>query len=166
VVFEGDSTLHAFTGDITNVPLMVLCETNPSGEALLNTRIEISPRRLTTHHAKRDANMYKMFQSDRFPKLIALVTNAPLAAARLTPSSTSTDPGLLPVQLTICGITKQVQATTTIPESLAEGWEFELETDVSLKDFKLKPPSALLGTISVRDRVRVKAHVKLQKGPP
>jgi polyisoprenoid-binding protein YceI len=166
VVFEGDSTLHGFTGDITNVPLTVVCETNRSGEALLNARIEIGPRRLTTHHAKRDANMYKMFQLDRFPKLIVVVNNAPLAAANLLPSSSPNVPGTLPVQLTFCGITKEVQATTANPQFLADGWEFELETNVSLKDFKLKPPSVLLGAISVRDRVKVNAHVKLQKEPP
>jgi polyisoprenoid-binding protein YceI len=166
VVFEGDSTLHGFTGDITNVPLTVLCETNHSGEALLSTRVEIAPRQLTTHHAKRDANMYKMFQSDRFPKLVALVTNAPLAAARLLPSTASNDPGTLPVQFTFCGISKEVSAATHHTMRVAGGLEFDLETDLSLKDFNLKPPSALLGTISVRDRVKVKAHIKLQKAPP
>ena len=166
VVFEGDSTLHGFTGDITNIPLTVICERNHSGEALLNARVEVGPRQLTTHHAKRDANMYKMFQADRFPNLLAVVTNAPLAAANLSPSHASNSTGTLPVQLTFCGITKEVQATTSNPQLLAEGWEFELETDVSLKDFKLKPPSVLLGAISVRDSVKVKAHVKLQKEPP
>lgn len=166
VIFEGDSTLHAFTGDIPSVPLAVTCVTNDSGEALLNTRIEIGPRQLTTHHAKRDANMYKMFQPDRFPKLVAVITNAPLAVANLSPSITSTNPGILPLKLTFCGITKEVRATTIHPLRVAEGWEFELETEISLKDFKLKPPSALLGTIAVRDRVKVKAHVKLQKEPP
>jgi polyisoprenoid-binding protein YceI len=164
VLFEGDSTLHGFTGDITNVPLTVICETNNSGEALLNTRIEIAPQQLTTHHAKRDANMYKMFQSDRFPKLIAVVTNASLAAASLSPASTNS--GTLPVQLTLCGITREIRAMTMHPLRVAEGWEFEVETDISLKDFKLKPPSALLGAISVRDSVKVKAHVKIQKEPP
>ena len=163
VVFEGDSTLHGFMGDITNVPVTVICDTNGSGEALLNTRFEIGPRQLTTHHAKRDANMYKMFQSDRFPKLLVVVSNAPLAAAILSPTSNSTGPGSLPVQLTFCGITKEVRATTIHPLRVTEGFEFELETDISLKDFKLKPPSVLLGTISVRDTVKVKAHVKLQK---
>lgn len=166
VVFEGDSTLHAFTGDITNMPLTVLCETNDAGDALLSTRLEIGPRQLTTHHAKRDANMYKMFQADRFPKLIAVVTNASLAAAHLSPSSASTNAGTLPVQLTFCGITKEVRALTINPQHLTEGLEFELETEVSLTDFKLKPPSVLLGAISVRDLVKVKAHVKLQKEPP
>ncbi|MBE0545842.1 MAG: YceI family protein [Verrucomicrobia bacterium] len=166
VVFEGDSTLHGFTGNISNVPLTVICETNSAGEAWLNTRIEIGPRQLTTHHAKRDANMHKMFQADLFPRLIAVVTNAPLAAANLSPSSNYTSPGTLPVQLTFCGITKDVQARTVNPLRLVEGWEFQLETDISLKDFKLKPRSALLGAISVRDLVRVKAHVKLQREPP
>ena len=166
VTFVGDSTLHGFTGNITNVPLAVLCETNDSGEVMLNTRIEIGPRQLTTHHEKRDANMYKMFQPDRFPKLIATVSNAPLAAARLAPSGRSTDPGTLAVRFTFCGISNEVQTKTSNPRATVEGWEFDLETNVSLKAFKLKPPSVLLGAISVRDLVKVKAHVELKQESP
>lgn len=164
VVFKGDSTLHSFTGDITNVPLTVFCETNASGEVMLNTRIEIGPRQLTTHHVKRDANMYKMFQSDHFPKLIVVVSNAPLAEANL--SGAATGPGSLPLRMTFCGISKSGRAATSNPQVLAEGWEFDLDTDISLKDFDLKAPAALLGTMVVHDTVKVKAHVKLQKEPP
>jgi hypothetical protein len=166
VVFAGDSTLDAFAGDITNVPLTVLCGTNDEGAWLLNTRIEIGARQLTTHNTRRDANMYKMFHSDSFPKLFVVVSNAPLAAARLDPAGDSSAPGMLPVQVTICGITREVRATTCNPESVEEGWGFELDTDLSLKDFKLKPPTLLFGAIAVRDTVKVKAHVKLQKEPP
>ena len=166
VEFIGDSTLTAFTGHITNVPLTVICRTNNAGEALLNTRIEIGPRQLTTHNTKRDAHMYKMFLEDSFPKLIAAVTNAPLGAAKLSPSIPPADAGKLPVQLTFCGITKEVSAATTSPQHCTNGWEFDLETNVSLKDFKLKPPGMLLGAISVHDLVKVKAHVKVQQAPP
>ncbi|MEK7780792.1 MAG: hypothetical protein AAB370_04755, partial [Verrucomicrobiota bacterium] len=163
VVFEADSTLHAFTGDITNIAVLVLCDTNAAGEALLNTRLEIGPKQLTTHHEKRDANMYKMFQPARFPKLIVVVTNAPLAAARLAPTDTPAPAGSLPIHLTFCGITKVATATTSNPKPSTNGWEFDLTTEVSLKAFKLKPSSALLGMISVDDKVVIKAHVKVQK---
>ena len=163
VVFEGDSTLHAFTGDITNIAVVVLCDTNSAGVAVLNTRLEIAPKQLTTHHAKRDKNMYVMFQSDRFPKLLAVVTNAPLAAAMLTPTEAANTAGTLPVQLTFCGITKEVPAKTTNPKAHADGWEFDLQADVSLKTFKLEPPSVMFGAISVADKVVIKAHVKVKR---
>lgn len=166
VVFAGDSTLDRFTGDVTNVPLTVVCETNRTGKVVLNTRIEISPLRLTTHNKKRDANMYKMFRPDSFPKIVVAVADAPLDAAQLVATGPGSIPGTLPVQVTICGTTKEIRAATTDPEPLEDGWEFELETDLSLKEFKLEPPSLLLGAISVRDNVKVKAHVKLQKEPP
>lgn len=163
VVFEGDSTLHAFTGDITNVTVVVICDTNAAGVAVLNTRLEIAPKQLTTHHEKRDKNMYVMFKPDSFPKLFAVVTNAPLAAAKLTPTEAAGTAGTLPVQLTFCGITKEVSAKTTNPKPVADGWEFDLQTDVSLKTFKLEPPSVMFGAISVADKVVIKAHVKVQK---
>jgi hypothetical protein len=166
VVFAGDSTLDRFTGDVTNVPLTVVCETNGAGTTVLNTRIEISPRQLTTHNSKRDANMYQMFRSDRFPQLCVVVTNAPLDAAQLATTGAHSKPGTLPVQVTICGITRECRAVTSDPKPNGDGWEFELETNLSLKAFQLEPPSLLLGAISVRDIVNVKAHVEVQKESP
>lgn len=163
VVFEGDSTLHSFTGDITNLALIVFCDTNSAGVAVLNTRIEIAPTQLTTHHEKRDRNMYTMFKPDKFPKLLVIVTNAPLAAAKLAPTEAGGIPGTLPVSLTFCGITREVPAHTTNPKPHADGWEFDLQTDVSLKAFKLEPPSVLFGAISVADKVVIKTHVLVKK---
>jgi hypothetical protein len=166
VVFKGDSTLDAFAGDITNVPLTVVCGTNLAGETLLSTRIEIGTRQLTTHNTRRDANMYKMFHAESFPAIFVVVSNAPLDAARLAASGVRGSPGTLPAQMTICGITREIRATTCDPESVEAGWEFELDTDLSLKAFKLEPPTMLFGAITVRDIVKVKAHVKLHKEPP
>lgn len=163
VVFEGDSTLHSFTGDITNLALIVSSDTNSAGVAVLSTRLEIAPKQLSTHSNKRDANMYEMFKPDKFPKLLAVVTNAPLAAAKLTPSETNSAPGTLPVQLTFCGITKEVAAKTLNPKAHPDGWEFDLHTDVSLKAFKLEPPSVMFGAISVDDKVVIKAHIIVKK---
>ena len=87
-------------------------------------------------------------------------------AASLAPASPPAGPGDLPLQLVFCGITNQIQAHTTNPKVLAEGWEFDLDTLVSLKSFKLDPPSTLLGAISVKDGVKIKAHVKVLKEPP
>ncbi len=166
VVFEGDSTLHGFTGDITNVAVIAFCETNSAGAALLHTRLEIAPKQLSTHHEKRDKNMYVMFKPDSFPKLIAVVTNAPLAAAKLSPSEPANVPGSLAMKLTFCGITKEVVARTTNPKPHPDGWEFDLQADISLKAFKLQPPSVMFGAISVDDKVVIKAHVKVQKETP
>jgi hypothetical protein len=163
VVFKVKSTLHDFTGNITNLALVVVCDTNSAGEALLNTQLEIAPRQLTTHHAKRDADMYKMFRPQLYPKLLAVVTNAPLAPARLTPGDAASDPGRLPVRLTFCGVTKEVQAKTRNPQPQTDGWVFDLVTEVSLKAFQLKPSSAMLGLVTVNDIVVVEAHVAVHK---
>ena len=163
VVFKVDSSMHAFTGDITNIALVVFCDTNAAGEMVLNTQIEIAPRELTTHHKKRDADMYTIFRPERYPKLLASVSNAPLAAANLAPGPAPSRPGRLPVRLTFCGVTNEVQATTLNPQPQAEGWSFDLVTDVSLKAFHIAPPSAMLGILKVGDIVVVKAHVTVKK---
>jgi hypothetical protein len=166
VVFEADSTLDRFRGDVTNLTLKVLCATNDAGKAVLNTRLGFSPYRLSTHNKKRDANMYKMFGADRFTNILVVVTNAPLDTWQMATAAAGANLGIVPMQVTMHGITREVRASMVDPEISEECWEFGLETALSLKEFELKPPTILLGTIVVRDRVKVKAHVKLQKEPP
>jgi hypothetical protein len=166
VVFLGDSTLDSFTGEVTNLPVKVLCSTNDTGKALLNARLGISPYCLSTHNKKRDANMYKMFGADRFTNILVVVTNAALDARQLSLKISRANPGFVPLQVTMHGITRELQATLVDPEIDEEDLEFGLETALSLKDFKLEPPSMLLGAVVVRDTVKLKAHVKLQKEPP
>jgi len=166
IVFDGTSTLDSFSGDITNLCVKVACATNGAGEALLNTRLEIGSRQLITHIAKRDANMYEMFHADEFPKISVMVTNAPLATARIGSASSTGVPGSVPVHVTICGTTREIFATILNQIDLPEEWEFDLDADFSLKAFNLKPPTLLWGAIIVHDAVKVKAHFKLHKNPP
>jgi hypothetical protein len=166
VTFSGDSTLHDFVGHITNLPVVVRLETNSANLATVSTRLEIKPRQLSTHHKGRDASMYKMFREDRFPTLAVTVSNASLVEARLTAESRDARPGKLPLQLSFCGVTNSVSAMTSHPVLLAEGWEFDLDTAVSLKSFNLDPPSAMFGAISVKDTVKIKAHIRVLKEPP
>jgi hypothetical protein len=163
VIFKVDSTMHAFTGDITNIALVVFCETNSAGEAVLNTEIEIAPGQLTTHHKKRDADMNKMFRPELYPKLLASVSNVPLAAVIPAPGPPPAHPGRFPVRLTFCGVTHEVQATTLNSQMQADGWTFDLATDVSLKAFHIVPPSAMLGIMRVGDIVVVRAHITMNK---
>jgi len=109
--------------------------------------------------------MYKMFREDTQPLLLAVVTNALLADAKLVPVSPPSVAGVLPVQLTLGGVTGVVSATTTNPQPHADGWEFDLQAAVSLKAYKLAPPSVLFGVISVADTVNVRAHVVVQRQP-
>lgn len=163
VRFDADSTLHAFFGDTTNLPVVVTCSTNTEGTAGLHMRLEIAPQALTTHHAKRDKNMYAMFQAEHYPKLLVVVSNAPLAAARLTPPEAGGTNGVIPVQLTFAGRTKEVAARIVNQLERTDGWEFDLQADLSLKAFQLKPASAVFGMISVADGVAVKAHVAVTR---
>jgi hypothetical protein len=163
VAFKGDSTLHAFAGDVTNVALKVMLEPDASGQPSLSTRVDLGVKALSTHHTKRDANMQKMFQSDQHPSMLVTVSNAPLSEARLTPEAVAKGPGMLPLRMTIAGVACNYKAATKNQKPMADGWEFDLEYDVSLKDMKLKPPTALLGTVKVRDTVHVTAHVKVKR---
>jgi hypothetical protein len=166
ISFDAESTLHDFSGIVSNVTVSVLLETNSQGVAVLSTVIPIKPRQLTTFHKKRDGHMYEMFREKTFPTLFVILTNAPLAAAKLAPTFSGSESGTLPVSFAFAGVTNQVTGTIHRQAVLAEGFEFEMLTLISLKAFKLEPHSALFGAITVKDGVQVKTHVKVLKQPP
>tara|TARA_R110002096_G_scaffold292391_3_gene486917 strand:- start:3729 stop:4304 length:576 start_codon:yes stop_codon:yes gene_type:complete len=155
VRFEGKSNLHGFTGTIAKVPLSVSLQDGDT----LNMTTKVAVTSLNTAKPARDREMWKMFQSDKFPHLGVQVRNASLKAAYPGPGKT----GKLPVTLTIAGHSKTVTGRTQNFVTGTNGGSFDLALTLSLKDLGLNAPRALAGTIRVKDTVTVLCKVELER---
>lgn len=158
VKFRGYSTLHNFNGTVNNVPLKVTVADGPNGRVVSATS-NVEVKRMSTDHEKRDYNMWTMFQQAKYRALEVAVNGA--EERRLHPPGSQ--PGSMPVMLTIAGTRGTVNAAVTnVKESPTQG-SFDLAFPVSLKAFNLAPPSSLGGLVSVKDTVDVTVHVELKK---
>jgi len=72
----------------------------------------------------------------------------------------------MPVTLTMAGTTGTVTAAVKNLRESATAVSFDLSFPVSLKAFRLKPPSTLVGLVKVRDTVDVTARVTLFRAKP
>ena len=154
IEFHATSTLHDFSGTAQSERFSVLVVLDgPS--ATLGGTATVAAAGMDTRHAKRDANMHKMFEAARFP----LVTGV-LVPIRFDPATRPQVPLLLTIR----------DRTQTVPATLSN-WRmdngtlhFELAMSLSLQKSGLFPP-VLFGFIKVGDAVAVRIHVDLEKPP-
>jgi hypothetical protein len=159
VQFTGYSTLHDFEGKV-NVPLTVKRD---GGE--LSAKADAEVAKMDTDHDERDEKMRAMFSAAKHRFIDVEVKGVSESRARPVKGEDGKEkPGVLPLKLTIAGTSREIAGATTGLRDDGKGHvEFDLAFPVSLKEFGLKAPSALLGAVSVKDRVDVVVHVVLEK---
>jgi len=146
--FDGTSTLHDFGGQLPAQPFALSIVTNHwSAEA------DVLSGLMNTASAKRDRNMHEMFNTNDYPRIHGRVTAAPVPAQEKTN-----------VTLTL-KIRNQQHDLPVVVSNWSESESnltFHAEWELSLKQFRLKPPS-VLGVIRVGDTVRLTADVNASK---
>lgn len=65
--------------------------------------------------------------------------------------------------LTIAGVTKSVDITVTAKDLGNNAWQFEGSKPLKMTDFKISPPTALMGTMKTGDDVTIKFAVTVEK---
>lgn len=155
IEFDATSTLHDFSGTapVAPFPVSVVQEGN---SATLGGTATVAVAQLDTRHAKRDANLRKMFAAERYP--LAVGTVPPVRIDRNSP------PATLPIQLAIRDRVRTMAAALSNWEAAENSLRFELAMTLSLREFGLEPP-VLLGFIRVGDAVAVRARVALERPP-
>jgi hypothetical protein len=154
IEFHATSTLHDFSGTAQADPFFFLVALDGPSATLGGTAI-VAVAQMDTRHAKRDANMRKMFDAELFSIITGVVE-----PIRIDPTTRPQVPLLLTIR----------DRTQTVPAKLA-GWRmdngilrFELAMSLSLQKSGLTPP-VLFGFIKVGDAVAVRIHVDLEKPP-
>lgn len=156
VHFEGTSTLHGFEGAVSADRVELAVETAAGGtSATLNASVEINVANMSTHHEKRDKNMYTMFSYKEFATINGTLTNAVV---------TADEDCKVELLLKICNEQHPVDAVISHYSNRVDGVAFDLAFPVSLKTFGLKPPS-VLGMVRVGDEVAVRCHVRPKTDP-
>lgn len=65
--------------------------------------------------------------------------------------------------LTIAGVTKSIEMTVTAKDLGNNAWQFEGSKALKMTDFKISPPTALMGTMKTGDDITIKFAVTVEK---
>ncbi len=150
VRFEAESTAHAFEGEAATLSGEMTWDevARTIGEGAI-VRVPISG--LSTHVAKRDNSMRKMFESKAYPE----IEFRAVSATTVSPAADGAARFRLEGALKIRGIEKPIVIEVTARE-LPDGLEVAGETEVLTNWFELKPPS-VFGLVKVLPEVKVRS---------
>jgi hypothetical protein len=148
--FFGTSTLHDFAGELATGPF-VLDVSRDSDKQLtvVGASLSVAVKGMTTHHTKRDLNMYKMFEAGPVPFITGFASNVVIAA-----DGTAEVPLVLTLGSRQETLTAQLRGWSDTDGELSGTLSFV----VSLSGFGLKAPS-VMGLIRVGDQVRVECEL-------
>lgn len=146
--FSGTSTLHDFGGEVPAQPFALTVSSNAwSAEA------DVLSGLMATGSEGRDKNMHKMLNTNDNPLIHGKVTQAPIPATATTNAT---------LHFKICNQQHDLPVEISRWSETGTNLSFHAEWQLSLKQFKLKPPS-VLGVIRVGDTVYLSADVIAQK---
>lgn len=164
--FFGSSTLHDFSGEVSARPFQLAPHVDASdGRTWWSGSIEVAVADMETGIERRNRKMRAVFEADRFPQIVADLSDVESAALARARSGVESN---FDFGLTIRETRRPV--TAKISNWTEEGRlaSFEAEFELSLESFGLEVPP-VLGLIRVGDVVRVHAQVTLDglpgKGP-
>lgn len=166
VEFSGTSTLNDFSGRAACSPFILsVTEGGKSGLTFERLIISVPVASMDTDSKKRDKKMHAMLEIEKFPLITGQLIELTAEKVQSFAAGRSDKKGTIEFSLKIRDI---VQPQTTQVSNLQEDdkqLSFDLEFDLSLKSYQLKPPS-ILGLIRAGDQIHLKIPVHLIKEKP
>ncbi|MGM0442961.1 MAG: YceI family protein [Fibrobacterota bacterium] len=156
--FDAEATMHSFSGRAPAVSAPVEITADSAGDTVVSLSAAVPVRSITTDNDKRDENMYGMFEADTWTAVRGVVQKADLA--RIRPGGAEDG---LPFKLVIRDRGYYKLGTVTQWRESAEEISFRLSFPVSLKRYKLQPPSPMPKVLKVKDRVDVTCDVVITR---
>ena len=150
----GTSTLHDWeevaeemTGDA-----VILSENDQINIESLKFKVPV--KALKSDHGAMDKNTYEALKSSKHPNIYYELKEVKSV------EKNGQDFNLVTTgNLTIAGVTKNIEMTVSA-KNVGNAISFSGKVDFKMTDFKVDPPTALLGTVKTGDEITIKFNVK------
>jgi polyisoprenoid-binding protein YceI len=144
---DGTSSLHDWTSDVTKVNWSgkITAEGN-SVKAISDVKVEIAVADIKSEKGgMMDDKTYEAFKSEQYPTITFTLTGAAVTGSTIKANGT----------LTMAGVSKPI-VMNVAAKVLADGTVHLSGSQViNMKDYKMTPPKAVMGTIKVGEKVTV-----------
>jgi polyisoprenoid-binding protein YceI len=156
----GSSNVH----DWTMIAQNPVCEadfTSAIGDipkALKSFTFSVDAKSLKSEHSSMDDRTYKTIKADEFPKIIFKLT-----AATVTPGAKDKFTINATGNLTIAGVTKLITLQVNGDLKSDNTITCSGSQKIKLTDFKISPPSFMLGAMKVKDDLTIQYNLNFKK---
>ena len=149
IFVRGTSTLHDWESSVNEVTLTGVIELeDKSLESLNDIQVSIKSKSIkSTKGDLMDKKTHHALKSGQHPSITYKMKRANVDEKNSTVRMDGT--------LTIAGTSREVPLTLTYKVLSGQQISFKTSHEINLKDFKIKPPTAMMGTIRTGEKVTV-----------
>lgn len=153
MTIDGTSNLHDWTETVKTMSGSMAAQVSGTTiQTISSLKLTVLVASIKSDHSAMDKNTYKALNQTKYPNITYDLQSIAIAGEKAT----------LEGNLTIAGVTRKVKFTTGYKVS---GNSITLNGQYTFKmtDFKIDPPTALMGTMTTGDQITVKFNVLFNK---
>lgn len=159
---DGTSTVRSFSCEATAFDAQIQGDTPVGGvlsgvKAITSVDITVPVKSLDCKNGKMNEHMLKALKANEHTEIAFALTSYELAPVGETMRATLTG------SLTMGGVEKPITIDADVFTGEGGALKVTGAVDVNMKEFGLKPPSLMLGTMKVREVVNVKFELFIQQ---
>ncbi|PAU94725.1 hypothetical protein CK503_04420 [Aliifodinibius salipaludis] len=162
---EGTSTLHDWTSDVEKFSSYIKFNAAALEGDTLNNPVEslsltIPVKSIESGKGGMNRRTYDALKSDDFPNIMFQMNKAELVSSDSSLTSMKLN---VEGSLTIAGTSNNITLPVTGTKQDDGSFKFTGEYEINMKDYKVDPPSAMLGTIKAGEMVTIPFEIYVGK---
>ena len=155
IKIEGTSSIHEWESAVDQINGdLVLATDGKTGKQIQSLVVKVPVKSIKSGKGLMDSKTYEAFDSDKNPLITFQLTD--VSPIKLTGKDVETT---VTGNLNMAGLSKKITFKST-GNLLTDGsYQFKGSVPVKLSDFKMKPPTAMMGMLKTGDAVTIKFDV-------
>ena len=148
----GTTNVHNFQSKVTQMSGDLVI----SGKKVQSLKVDVPVKSIKSNEKLMDTKTYEAFNAEKNPTITFQLIDAVIQKATAEDIVVA-----VTGNLTMAGVTKKVSFNTTGKALKAGTFQFTGSVALKMTDFKMKPPTAMLGMMKVGDAITLKFSIVL-----
>lgn len=156
MTISGTTNVHNFQSKVTQISGDLVI----NGKKVQSLKVEVPVKSIKSNEKLMDKKTYEAFDAEKHPTITFQLIDAVVQKATAEDIDV-----VLTGNLTMAGVSKKISINTTGKALKAGTLQFTGSVGLKMTDFKMKPPTAMLGMMKVGDAITLKFSVVLVGDP-
>jgi len=156
MTIAGTTNVHNFQSKVTQITGDLVI----SGKKVQSLKVDIPVKSIKSNEKLMDSKTYEAFNAEKNPTITFQLIDAVVQKATAEDIDVA-----VTGNLTMAGVTKKITFNTTGKALKAGTFQFTGSVELKMTDFKMKPPTAMLGIMKVGDAITLKFSIVMVGDP-
>jgi len=154
ITILGKSNLHDWESKASQINGQL--EINTSAKQVQSMTVEIPVKSIKSGEKMMDSKTYEAFKADKNPSILFKLTD--VSSLQINPNDINV---IFTGNLTLAGVTKKISMKATGKPNKAGTFIFNSNVALKMTDFKIAPPTAMMGMLKVGDDITLKFNIAI-----